>query len=330
MFDFEFRTEVLARTSTGSDNNVIDGDEYLKHQEFALHERLLQHIFPLRKYMFWKPELRKCREACAHMTAVGKKILDTYRSRMFEEKIFWDTVPASAKANGNDGEEKIAESIMGRIVKYDYDCDAARISDMVLFLIAGHETTAHTLAFFLMEMAKRPVVTAKLQRELDAHMPKLNVDKTPYRPTYDDVIKLDYLTCCIKETMRLWPVAGGGSTRTTLQDIHYEDQIIPCGSTVNVNFYAMFRQPWIDNAEDFIPERWNEQTGTQVNELNEMFMPFSAGHRNCIGQYLAKMQLHVLAANFMRHYTFEMVSEPDIEKSLTLRPKNLKMKIHRR
>lgn len=129
--------------------------------------------------------------------------------------------------------------------------------------------------------------------------------------------------------MRLWPVAGSGSARTLIQDIEYEDYILPKGSTVQTVFFAIFRQPWIDRPDEFLPDRWSE-SNPQISDLKDMFMPFSLGKRNCIGQNMAMMQLKILAANFLRYYEFELVEEVKFEHFLTVKPESLKMKIRRR
>ena len=54
--------------------------------------------------------------------------------------------------------------------------------------------------------------------------------------------------------MRLYPVAG--SSRTLTDDVVYDGFLLPKGSVVEFNFYVLFRQPWIKNCNEFIPERW--------------------------------------------------------------------------
>jgi cytochrome P450 len=126
----------------------------------------------------------------------------------------------------------------------------------------------------------------------------------------------------------LYPVAPIIS-RTTLQDIHYKDFIIPKDSTVLMALGAMSRQPWIRNPLDFEPERWYE-TAPQVEELKEMYLPFSAGKRSCIGQNLALMEIRVIVANLVRYFDIGLVceGEGDIELDLfvTLKPVELQMK----
>lgn len=141
--------------------------------------------------------------------------------------------------------------------------------------------------------------------------------------------KCEYLNFCIKESMRLWPVAGSGSARTLLQDIEYKDYVLPKGSVVQTVFYAIFRQQWIDRPNEFLPDRWAE-SNPQVNDLKDMLMPFSLGKRNCIGQNMASMQLKLLAANFLRYYEFELMEEVQFEHFLTVKPQSLKMRIFRR
>ncbi|CAI4216055.1 unnamed protein product [Parascedosporium putredinis] len=55
---------------------------------------------------------------------------------------------------------------------------------------------------------------------------------------------------------------------------------------------------WGDNADDFVPERWETLTETQKNA----FIPFSYGPRACVGRNLAEMQMRLIAATWVRRY----------------------------
>jgi benzoate 4-monooxygenase len=127
------------------------------------------------------------------------------------------------------------------------------------------------------------------------------------------------------------PVAGSGSGRTLPEDIEYKGILLPANSIVITPFYAIFRQPWIHDANSFIPERWSPDN-PQYKDLSDMLMPFSLGKRSCVGKNMANMQLRLFAANFIRYYDFELPPDYDffVEFSLTLRPKYLNMKVTRR
>lgn len=221
------------------------------------------------------------------------------------------------------------KSIMGHLMNHEYSSEEMRIADMNTFLTAGHETTSHTLTMMLVALARLPVVLSKLQAELDVAIPssaRVNID---HFPSTASIRALPYLSGCINEAMRLHPVGAAGSKRTTLSDIEHEGVLIPKGSTVILAFYSMYRQPWIDRAEEFLPERW-DPSNPQEKELRAMLMPFVQGGRNCIGQNLAKVEIWLIAAYLLRFFEFELLSEPSYQIFLTMKAANVRVKAHLR
>jgi cytochrome P450 len=218
--------------------------------------------------------------------------------------------------------------IIDRIVAHAYPSDTHRLGEIITFILAGHETSTNTLSFLLYELARHPDKQQKLQQELDA-LP----DEPPL--TLAQVSKMEYLNNCLRESMRLWPTATAVG-RTTVQEIQYEGFVIPKGRFVQCNFYSMFRERWIDRPDEFLPERWAESVthteaeARQLHDLKEMFMPFALGHRNCIGQNMAMVQLRILSANFFKFFEFELVEEVTFEIALLMKPEELKMRVRRR
>jgi cytochrome P450 len=137
-----------------------------------------------------------------------------------------------------------------------------------------------------------------------------------------------YLNNCIKESMRLWPAAAGGPMRALDKDVEYDGIVLPAGSFVNIHFFSMFRSDWIADAETYNPDRWLD-TNVQLPQLKEMFIPFSAGKRDCIGQNMAMLQLRVITAYFIRYFDFELIEEPAKEFFFTLKPASMMMKVRK-
>ena len=102
-------------------------------------------------------------------------------------------------------------------------------------MIAGHETTANTLAWTIIEISRNSEVLSKLKAEID------NVVQDTDNITQKQLNQMTYLDYVIKEGMRLWPVAALGVYRTASKDIPYKSYIIPKGSIINVPFTAVFR-----------------------------------------------------------------------------------------
>jgi cytochrome P450 len=140
--------------------------------------------------------------------------------------------------------------------------------------------------------------------------------------------ELDYLGKVIKEGMRLWPVVADGSTREITVDIPYKKYVLPKGSTVAINNFLMFRTN-IQNPDEFIPERW-EEDGEDIEQLKELFIPFSSGPRNCIGQSLALLELKLVIATLFYSYDFEIIGDFYEYNLLTLRPQDASLRVHHR
>jgi cytochrome P450 len=181
----------------------------------------------------------------------------------------------------------------------------------------------------LVALARHPTVLRKLQSELDATIPssaRLDINQFPSSAT---IRSLPYLSGCINEAMRLFPVGGAGSKRITVSEIEYEGVVIPKGSTCVLAVHSMYRQPWIERVDEFLPERW-ETSNPQEKELRAMFMPFAHGGRNCIGQNLAKVELWLISAYLLRFFEFELLSEPSYQIFLTMKATNVRVKVHSR
>jgi len=84
-----------------------------------------------------------------------------------------------------------------------------------------------------------------------------------------------------------------------------------------------FNPKYFEDAEKFKPERWLEKSGKEVAERQDIFMPFFAGPRNCIGQHLAQIAIKIIYSEFIKKFdykvsdgyvhrmTFRFLYEPD-------------------
>ena len=222
-------------------------------------------------------------------------------------------------------------SIIDHIMSHKYPSEDALLTDLWLMILAGHETSASMFCFLMLEITRNPTVKDKLKLELTAFMPQQldlinSVDDD--KELLSAIAGCEYLSNCIKESLRLWPTVTGLS-RCVQEDIILNEKIlIPAGVIVIVNHYAMFRSQWITNSNTFDPDRWLD-SNPQLPILKQMFMPFSAGKRSCIGQNMAMFQLRILTAHFIHYFDFELMSEPSFEYFLTLKPRSMMMKVHR-
>jgi cytochrome P450 len=152
--------------------------------------------------------------------------------------------------------------------------------ELVTLLVAGHETTATSLAWTLRYVLDRRDVLAKLTTELDAG------PLTPER-----IAKLEYLDAVARETLRLQPViplVGRVLQRaTTVGGID-----LPAGAAVVCAIYLAHRRPEAyPDPTRFLPERFLRRKMTP----NEFF-PFGGGIRRCIGMAFALYEMKMVLA----------------------------------
>ncbi|CAO3590494.1 unnamed protein product [Absidia cylindrospora] len=195
----------------------------------------------------------------------------------------------------------------------------AIIAEVVLFLIAGSETTSNTTGFAIIELLRHPDKLNKLQEEID-NVPLEN-GRTLH--THDQLKHLPYLNAVINETMRLNPIASNGLQRITDSDLILGGKIfIPRNTVVVCSLNHAQRNPsYWPNPEEFLPERWLDDA--QVKPCLDAFYPFSAGSRNCIGKQFALQEMRITLATLISRYQLSAIPEEleaakDIRQFITL------------
>lgn len=199
----------------------------------------------------------------------------------------------------------------------------ARDEAVALFL-AGHETTAHTLAWAFYLLAQNPDAEAMLHAELDAAL-------GGRVPTAADLEPLAFTHRVVRETLRLYPPAWLISRQATIE-IQLGNYYLPSGSTVFVSPYIMQRRSrYFADPEAFIPERFMD--GYERRIPRYAYMPFGGGTRAGLESGIAVTETAVLLATIAQRVRLSIqpgtVAEP--EPGLTLRPKDgLMMKVSSR
>jgi cytochrome P450 len=295
-----------------SNSKKAEGLSFLHNSEIKLRIAFKRTLNPLRKYMFWLSENNEHDVASSNIVNILKGVVAEYnQNHPTKESVMNDT------------------SIMGHIMRHNYDTENERITDLNTFMIAGHETTSHTLTMLFICLCQHPECKKSLQAELDNAIPShARHDPTQY-PSLSQLRSLPYLSHCIDEAMRLYPVVAVGSKRIASCDIEYHGITIPKGSMCTLLYYSMFRQSWITDPDKFIPERWADSS-PQSKELRAMLMPFALGSRSCIGQNLAKIEIVMIASYLMRFFDFELISQPDYQIFLSMKALNVMMKVSSR
>ncbi|CAH0714228.1 unnamed protein product, partial [Brenthis ino] len=171
------------------------------------------------------------------------------------------------------------------------------------FTFAGHETTAVAMTFMMMALANEP----EIQDKIYAEMQQIFGD-SDRSPTSQDLSDMKYLECCIKESIRLYPSAPLIMRHLT-KDTVLSGYTIPAKSSCCICIYDIHRRADLfPEPERFIPERFLPENSKTRHPFS--YIPFSAGHRNCIGQKYALLELKVVISRIIRKFRLEPVTKP--------------------
>lgn len=163
-------------------------------------------------------------------------------------------------------------------------------ADLIAFMIAGHDTSATTLAYALWALGRHPSIQDRVAAEARA----IGVHEL----TPDDLPRLSYTVQVIREALRLCPpvvVAG----RTALRDIEVDGYRVEADSMVLVGIFGMQRDPELwPNPTRFDPSRF--ESGNMSTRDRWSFIPFGSGARSCIGDHFAMLEITLALATIIR------------------------------
>ncbi|XP_035513181.1 cytochrome P450 3A40-like [Morone saxatilis] len=178
------------------------------------------------------------------------------------------------------------------------------LSQAMIFIFAGYETSSSTLGFIAYSLATHPETQKILQQEIDETFPEKS------QPTYDALMQMEYLDMVVNESMRLYPVATR-LERMTKASVEINGVTIPKGTVVMVPVYTLHRDPdlWPE-PETFKPERFSKENKDNIDPY--AFLPFGAGPRNCIGMRFAVLMMKLVIVEILQNFSFVTCKETDI------------------
>lgn len=222
---------------------------------------------------------------------------------------------ARRRAEGGVGEDILARLLAAKHPDTGEPMSDAQLADNLLtFLVAGHETTAKTLAWTLYLLARAPDWQDRVRAEIEA--------VAGQRPiSAEDIGNLPLTQRVLKESLRLYPAAPV-VTRMPREPVTLAGVNLSPGTIIIMPIYAIHRHRklWDDpgrfDPDRFLPER--EKTYARAQ-----FMPFGFGPRTCIGSSFAMLEATALLATFVRGARFEWDGRhlPEPVSRITLRPK---------
>jgi cytochrome P450 len=154
--------------------------------------------------------------------------------------------------------------------------DAELRDELVTLLLAGHETTATSVAWAIERLVRHPQKLARLTAEID-------VGESD-----------EYLMAVVNETLRVRPVVPIVA-RLLTEDLQVGSHLLPAGTRVVPAIYLTNRNPRVyERPSEFLPERFLENAPETFS-----WIPFGGGIRRCIGASFAQLEMKLMLATML-------------------------------
>ncbi|KAL8233605.1 hypothetical protein R6Q59_019705 [Mikania micrantha] len=188
-------------------------------------------------------------------------------------------------------------------MSHDNPDDLSPLHMKMLFLdmfAAGTDTTSSTIEWAMTELLRNPHIMAKAKEDLENVIGKGKIVKE------EDSLRLPYLSCIIKETLRYHPPIPLLLPRKTKNELKFYEYTIPKGTQVLVNAWALGRDPniWKDS-EKFKPERFLTSS-IDVRGQDFELIPFGGGRRICPGMSLALRIIPMVLGSLLNNFNWSL------------------------
>lgn len=224
-----------------------------------------------------------------------------------------DEAVEARRARGTRGVPDLLDLLLaGEDPETKRTMNTAELRDNLLtFIVAGHETTALTLAWSLYLCAFDQDVQDRARAEAQAVLDGRTA-------TGEDVADLPFIRMIADEALRLYPPAAMVS-RTAQADDTLCGREVRAGDTVIIPIYALHRNELLwEDADAFRPDRFADRKAIE----RYAYLPFGDGPRICIGASFALQEAVIILATLLSRFKFTRVEgrDPDPVMILTLRP----------
>ena len=290
-----YTVDVTTALAFGEDPNTIEqsGDVIQDHMAhiFPMIMERINAPFPLWRYI----KLPKDRKLDRALEAVHRHIgelIERSRRRMREQ-------PAETPRNlleamlaaGDEPGSGITDEVIS--------------ANVLTLLLAGEDTTAHTLAWTLSYLC----ADQRLQARLHAASTEV-LGMARVCPAFEDVKKLDLFESVAHEATRLKPIVPLLYLEP-LTDVVLGDVALPAGTPL---FFvlrpAMLDRKHFGEPEQFLPERWAAGHGRVQPHDPRAYAQFGAGPRVCPGRHLAGVELRLVLSMLARNFSMELAADP--------------------
>ncbi|XP_061373959.1 cytochrome P450 704C1-like [Gastrolobium bilobum] len=235
------------------------------------------------------------------------RVIDEYVNKLIRSKI-------EQAQKLQDNSPGMKGDILSRFIELK-ETDPKYLKDIILsFIIAGKDTTAITLSWFLYQLCKHPHVQEKIAQEIREATRVADgstVDELAASVTEENLEKMQYLHAALTETLRLHPAVPVEGKFCFSDDTWPDGFSVKKGDLVSFLPYVMGRMKflWGEDAEKFRPQRWLDENGIFQKESPFKFTAFQAGPRICLGKEFAYRQMKMFSAILLGSHSFKLAEQ---------------------
>ncbi|KAK7691948.1 hypothetical protein QCA50_005353 [Cerrena zonata] len=248
------------------------------------------------------------------------------RNRDLSHKIARDLIASQTETVASG--KSTSKDVMSILIRANKSLDGKNrltddelISQMRTILLAGHETTATTMNWALLELSNNPAVQTRLRSEVYSMKTSLQA-RGCGEFSASDLDTMPYLSAVIKEVLRMYPVSFHNHRQSARDDILplskpmtlksglvVHEIPVPKGTKVllSITGYNRNKDVWGEDAHVFNPERWLTEDATKRASnvgVYSNLLTFSGGLRGCIGWRFALYELQSFLVELITNFEF--------------------------
>ncbi|KAJ6534037.1 cytochrome P450 [Mycena vulgaris] len=317
-FDYRFGSMENADNIVGTAYSNVFMDTFGSPSDASLFALSLLQYVPRRIREFLVDHvpsagLHHIRHTAQVTTTVARELVASKSAALLQGKGSRDIMSLLVKANASENEKtKLNEDEL--------------LSQMRTIIMAGHETTANSFSWAVLELARQPKIQSRLRSEI-RRMERTVQARGSYEFTAGDIEAMPYLLAVVKEVLRFHPVSFNNFRQSATDDVLplfrpitlrsgevITELPVPKGMKVIISIAAYNRNKDVfgHDAHTFNPERWLDGSmrkpeapvGVYANLLT-----FAGGLRTCIGWRFAVLELQAFLIELVSNFEFSLTPE---------------------
>jgi cytochrome P450 len=264
--------QALSRSVLGLDLRD-DTDSVIEPLRVATSYAVARAVRPLRAPAWLPtPARRRARHAAAKIRALADDILQSCRADPSREAPLVQALLAAT-------DPQTGQPLSDKAIR----------DEMIIFLFAGHDTTATTLTYALWALGRH----LDLQERVADEVAQLGDRQL----TPDDVGQLELTVRVLQEALRLCP-PGPTGTRMATRDVEVAGYRVEAGTMLAFGRMAVQRDPSLwDDPLTFDPDRFLPERAAARDRWQ--YVPFGGGPRSCIGDHFAMLEATLALATII-------------------------------